>query len=101
MSEEENIGQLTSEAETQTTADARKAAKDIADVLTWSYRTAMTDLNYAVVLAHCPVYNLEDFTIDNNLPHDPHAAQFTEKFRGNLARAVLMLKDCDGELPRA
>jgi hypothetical protein len=101
MSEEENVLQPVSESFPQLT-DALKSTKEAVRQLNWAYKEGMREFNHAVILAYCPVDNLEDFTLDHNLnPHDPRAAQFMEKFRERLARAALMLKDCESEPPRA
>jgi|ERR1700730_1872492 len=97
MSEEENAWQLVPEPDTQP-ANARKAAKETARLLTWGYRTAMSDLNYVFVLGHCPAEHVEDFTVDTNLrSDDPRSAQFL----ASMERTARLLTGCDNEPPRS
>ena len=97
MSEEENILQPASESIPQLT-EGLKSNKEGVRQLIWAFKEGMREFNRAVILAHSPVENPEDCTVDTNLKSDdPRSAQFLRSMTGSMG----LLMDCDGELPRA
>jgi hypothetical protein len=101
MNDKENLLQPAAETIPQL-ADALQSNTEAVRQLTWAYKEGMREFGYAVTLAHCPVDNVKDFTLDHNFnSHSPLAGQFLVRFRESLTRSAQMLMSCDGEITRA